>query len=575
MPPRAIATASAAPKFLDEVVGKEVEIQFAVEGGDDAFFRGTIEGIQKMRRKLSSGWKDVEHYILFDDGDERWFDLSSEDQYGRLRWITAATTATISTRRQTRQSRRNQKPVEVIELDDDDDDDDDVAVSNEATNGQDDRKPAAVSNKQKPSRTESSSPEPDGPPSSASSSVVEVVVGNSASVGVDKNGQKQTEVQYTSKRPRTETFGAQPDAPFPSIASASRASTPSDISEFGQGIDISDDSKLVGAEEEEDRKQPAAVPPASKKRHRMERATPDEPLSSASNSRASTPDVFQSTTVALINPPKDQVAKTAQKPVTTRGKAPPRGLQLKLQRQQAAKAPISVAVVTPAKEKHKTSHSILPSKPFAVIEPAAKRKKPATTNPRKPKNTASSKRKQPPSSSSAALATTTTKADYIYSDEIDLRDFEYWLRNLHKSGRKNAEKKLISKANANCVMRQVRKFVAGEGVTYGRWPNGTYFKPGVKFNLRHNYMLFHEEAKAFEDRYGEDLGHGWLMRHPIMKLKLYCPYARELRQRKREFLAFLCSTLRSESPSSVANGVGDVLKTIFSFVVREKVYVTA
>jgi len=34
----------------------------------------------------------------------------------------------------------------------------------------------------------------------------------------------------------------------------------------------------------------------------------------------------------------------------------------------------------------------------------------------------------------------------------------------------------------------------------------------------------HREAKQYEDRYGEDKGHGWLLRHPITKLMLFKEY---------------------------------------------------
>ena len=158
--------------------------------------------------------------------------------------------------------------------------------------------------------------------------------------------------------------------------------------------------------------------------------------------------------------------------------------------------------------------------------------------------------------------------DNITSDEISLKDLEYWLTNIHRGSRGNP----LSKANINSVMRQVRKLVNGYGIKYeSTWPEGTIFKHGIHISLAHDLAGMHQEAKDFEEEHGRDKGHGWLLQHPIKKLQLYKEeYAIPVRTKKRQFLCFLGTTLRPESPSAVVSGVEDVLKTIFAFSVRNK-----
>lgn len=94
--------------------------------------------------------------------------------------------------------------------------------------------------------------------------------------------------------------------------------------------------------------------------------------------------------------------------------------------------------------------------------------------------------------------------------------------------------RVVSQQNAKAVLKQVRRMVSGEGITYHHWKNGTYFKKGVKIHLGMNMDVLLEEAVNMENNYGRDLGNGWLMRHPIVKLKCYQLYLVYLMENEEE-----------------------------------------
>lgn len=103
-----------------------------------------------------------------------------------------------------------------------------------------------------------------------------------------------------------------------------------------------------------------------------------------------------------------------------------------------------------------------------------------------------------------------------------LDEFGVWLRTVPHGRRQ----KVASEANARTAVRQVRKLVAGEGITYKGWPNDTCFYEGRKIGLGSNFQRMHAEAKQFEKTYGKDKGNGWLLQHPIKKLELFQEYKR-------------------------------------------------
>lgn len=66
----------------------------------------------------------------------------------------------------------------------------------------------------------------------------------------------------------------------------------------------------------------------------------------------------------------------------------------------------------------------------------------------------------------------------------------------------------LSYQNYRSVMRQVEKLVAGEGVTYHHWDEGTYFYKDSRITLSDDFDVLYEEACNFEDEHGKDLGNG-------------------------------------------------------------------
>jgi hypothetical protein len=100
-------------------------------------------------------------------------------------------------------------------------------------------------------------------------------------------------------------------------------------------------------------------------------------------------------------------------------------------------------------------------------------------------------------------------------DENYLTKFEQFLRYYDK----------VSDANCRSVLRQVDKLSSGEGITYSGWPEGTYFKAGVKITPLSDLITLREEATEMELRCGRDTGNGWLLKHPIKKLLMFQQFA--------------------------------------------------
>ena len=85
-----------------------------------------------------------------------------------------------------------------------------------------------------------------------------------------------------------------------------------------------------------------------------------------------------------------------------------------------------------------------------------------------------------------------------------------------------------SDQNVRNVIRQVSRLASGEGVTYRHWrPKGTVFYKGKCVDLSWNFESLYDEAVEFQNEHGEDLGHGWLLLHPIKKLAIFQEYCHE------------------------------------------------
>ena len=98
-----------------------------------------------------------------------------------------------------------------------------------------------------------------------------------------------------------------------------------------------------------------------------------------------------------------------------------------------------------------------------------------------------------------------------------LEDMRKWLSEV-KHGPLN---KVASPDNTKSVMSKVEKLASGIGIRCKRWPHDVFFYKNVKVGLNFDFDKMLQEAKTYEQNYGEDKGHGWLLRHPIKKLKLY------------------------------------------------------
>jgi hypothetical protein len=106
---------------------------------------------------------------------------------------------------------------------------------------------------------------------------------------------------------------------------------------------------------------------------------------------------------------------------------------------------------------------------------------------------------------------TNTSADTLSeADRQALRQQLNWIDRMDKY-LENVQQ--ISEPNRQSVMRQVEKLASGKGVTYHRWEEGTYFASGRPITLGETFNKLYEEACAFEDEHGRDLGNGTLQEH--------------------------------------------------------------
>jgi hypothetical protein len=71
----------------------------------------------------------------------------------------------------------------------------------------------------------------------------------------------------------------------------------------------------------------------------------------------------------------------------------------------------------------------------------------------------------------------------------------------------------VSYPNQRSVLRQVEKLVSGDGITYARWNDDSssaeiYFGRGRNVSLTDDFDQLYDEACAFEEAHGRDLGNG-------------------------------------------------------------------
>ena len=122
------------------------------------------------------------------------------------------------------------------------------------------------------------------------------------------------------------------------------------------------------------------------------------------------------------------------------------------------------------------------------------------------------------------FGSTSPKSHDDTSNQIDVEEFEDWLRNVHEGARGGN----ISETNAKSVMKRVKELVDKEqGVTYINWPSDIVFHHGETVTLDTDFDALLKKAKRFEKTHGKDKGNGWKLTHPIKKLWLYKQYVEE------------------------------------------------
>ncbi|KAL3909993.1 MAG: hypothetical protein SGILL_007867, partial [Bacillariaceae sp.] len=108
-------------------------------------------------------------------------------------------------------------------------------------------------------------------------------------------------------------------------------------------------------------------------------------------------------------------------------------------------------------------------------------------------------------------------------ERAKMKDLPVWMEDFYEF---LTEVQEISDGNCRSVMNQVQKMVTGVGITYHHWPNGRYFYRGTKIDLNFDFDELYHEAQDMENKYGRDLGNGWLVRHPLTKLKNFQQYSK-------------------------------------------------
>ena len=128
------------------------------------------------------------------------------------------------------------------------------------------------------------------------------------------------------------------------------------------------------------------------------------------------------------------------------------------------------------------------------------------------------------SSAVARAASTSTVARAALQHDHDtnwMEDMEIFLLTVPHG----KSKKTINDDNTKKVMLTVSQLVSGEGIRYHRWPKNKIFAKNEPISLMStDFDELLGRAKAWESKYGKDLGNGWLMRHGIGKLKEYQEY---------------------------------------------------
>ena len=99
-----------------------------------------------------------------------------------------------------------------------------------------------------------------------------------------------------------------------------------------------------------------------------------------------------------------------------------------------------------------------------------------------------------------------------------LENAQEWLASFERFLKRRGD----SDANRRQVLNQTTKLVSGFGIQHPRsQKEGCVFRKGVPLRLDDDVESILNDAWAWEAIHGEDLGHGWLVRHPLKKIILF------------------------------------------------------
>ena len=137
---------------------------------------------------------------------------------------------------------------------------------------------------------------------------------------------------------------------------------------------------------------------------------------------------------------------------------------------------------------------------------------PTTPQRKRTQDTAALVTPSPPLAKKQQTPPSRYRATMCISDIDWVKDMAKWLEHHNE----------MSAGNGKSVIRQVNKLAKGLGIGYPRnWPNNVMFLSGQGVTLHYDFDQLMDQARRYEGKYGKDKGHGWLLRHPIKKLKLY------------------------------------------------------
>ena len=397
--------------YKDEVLGRYVAIQFQLEDGRIRPFVGKIAKVQISLQ--DDGTREHEHYVVFDDGDELWYDLTDQESLQRLTWIATPTGGAF----------KNSK-TKII----------------------------PVKSKKR---------------SKASSSLA-------------KKGRPKL------NRPALARAAA--------VAAAASARAAMEASE-DDGTDSDDDDDDFCM----------VIPPTPPSRNTVPRRGSSNSSAGANANNASAKVTPEKSSQPMDNTTQKQRPPTLPTRSAFGGKTP-RGF---------LSASLGVTV-TPENSQHaehqdEETHSEEEDEEIDVQET----EKQNTTVPII--ETINHKILSDLDTNNVALT------------EERLQGFFRWMVEVPHGNQNKLT--TVTENNAKRVLAKVRLLASGEGIPYKNWPSDVLFYQDQHVDLSFDFDQMMDHGDQYLEAYGEDRSHGWLLKHPITKLKLYQEFLTTASQR--------------------------------------------